>query len=1492
MKGPLQIHAIVLALLLGNAMAQTPHELYVLPPGEESWILGSPYLKVGTSAAERLEVDTAYCGWFKKTYTGSTTVPEQDAWIWLGSQGKDRIGVLGMKEEKADWPGENPTPINLKTRFDAIAAAGGRKRLFFYANDGTWQTTPPVDVDKSRCEYNFAAIIYQRTKGNGDGFSWYGVNTNPAGDSSNATRDYGICKGIVKNVLDTAGKMQFNSMNCPNNVAPYAANPNGSYWDGGTKDQAVAATNFYNAFKEVEGQTVKKCWNMPFQKRPGGLWEFDAYYLCKDDLENNPHTDFNSTATRGCGVTGANAGNVGGFYPGFGYYAGVTGGQSNGRDNPTRTGADVQFNGDRVDVKPAYKWCFDRGWSGQITNNVIGDLSDKTTRDALDVEMRRVCGANARQHPTVSTGSGLISQAVDAHDVNNPNGYGAAINVKGGHLCFESQDAEFTYEPGQEFFFRGDDDIWVFVSNYLVVDLGGTHMPAPGYLKMDTLRVPEAARIKDRQYGQQGQLVEGQKYPIKIFFCDRRGSGSNVRISTNMYFSQKTGLRLKEGSAKTLGDVCLDISGGGSCEAAAGEAGKKEQCGTDLKNKLQYYLARRDGITDKQMLDKTMLVCREEGTLLKCYGESIVIDFENGQVKVGGAAEGLVGTYTIYAELKDNIVDPKPAPLNLGTVSGRTYTQVVWGNIVNSESKATIKYIPFKPDVDGKVGMEAVASKLVPVGFAQGAWVKAGGGISDSSKTDARFEVNVEVSAGVSVRLASGFRDASVPGSHLKAYSDSLGTEEVDFNSEFTIPASGLLVLWFTGVFEADTTATYDINSRAGYDPFAIKVYQPKIEFLNASDAIIPVAERYGSEPSKGGDATNRGIYVAVSSSRKIAAYDPTVSPMTICTTCNFEPRDVRIETTVIEMSEETTYKANDVIEFSDKKLVNGIGSFVFSGVIPVEKKNDSIAFFMVGGPSRDAGTLAKWDSLQFIEPPIPVPNFAYIFDKNGDGKGDSIVVIYDRKFPHNEAGMPDSLPNKLIVVWEPGDTLSFGLGQLNEGGEYNNAGIDPVANWEYWQQYLRRGSCEDDKACSDTIIISLPAEGHEAFSSEIKTAAYGGENVFSWSTFVTKDGVAGRTQKFERKITDKIPPIIVKAEYQGDRDTKCGNAADNRCFDRLTLEFSEKVRMAEGVVSLDKVKEAFAYYLNADTTTSEFKVYEEDKSLAYMVMWGKKRDYPDYNGDSIVQLTYRQYKTDSDNSYTPVPNDSVRFLEGSRNLGTSVDPTGHAFQDLEGNYPNPMEIGRKVEGKGRLNTDRYLIADVDVNDKELKKLKDKMRDIFGYPGEGGFAEKIESLFSPEKPMEFLPIPESCKDRNEVKECIRDMYPGTVGVVFWPSVKTTLSDSVYKNTTPDQIYFIANSFYHTNLGNFVVKSNEVRVRCDDPVFQIEGEEDCRNSNGLYLAWDLKDNKNRTVGTGAYVQVYNFRWEVENVEKAYRVPNKYPGSGNKIDMFGVRRVKGN
>ena len=70
---------------------------------------------------------------------------------------------------------------------------------------------------------------------------------------------------------------------------------------------------------------------------------------------------------------------------------------------------------------------------------------------------------------------------------------------------------------GQYFEFRGDDDVWVFINNRLVVDIGGCHSPIEGSVNLDTLG-----------------LVEGNEYPFHIFFSERNATGSNFKMRTSI----------------------------------------------------------------------------------------------------------------------------------------------------------------------------------------------------------------------------------------------------------------------------------------------------------------------------------------------------------------------------------------------------------------------------------------------------------------------------------------------------------------------------------------------------------------------------------------------------------------------------------------------------------------------------------------------------------------------------------------------------------------------------------------------------------------------------------------------------------------------------------------------------------------------------------------------------------------------------------------------
>lgn len=77
----------------------------------------------------------------------------------------------------------------------------------------------------------------------------------------------------------------------------------------------------------------------------------------------------------------------------------------------------------------------------------------------------------------------------------------------------------FTYQAGQTFSFTGDDDLFVFINDQLVIDLGGVHGAASQSVNLDTLG-----------------LTAGQTYSFDLFFAERQTSASSFSVETSIVF--------------------------------------------------------------------------------------------------------------------------------------------------------------------------------------------------------------------------------------------------------------------------------------------------------------------------------------------------------------------------------------------------------------------------------------------------------------------------------------------------------------------------------------------------------------------------------------------------------------------------------------------------------------------------------------------------------------------------------------------------------------------------------------------------------------------------------------------------------------------------------------------------------------------------------------------------------------------------------------------
>jgi fibro-slime domain-containing protein len=104
--------------------------------------------------------------------------------------------------------------------------------------------------------------------------------------------------------------------------------------------------------------------------------------------------------------------------------------------------------------------------------------------------------------------------------VGPSEGFGDEGNGDNFHFTTEIH-IEFVYKGGEIFTFTGDDDLWLFVNEKLVIDLGGLH-PA----LTDTIALDDVAT--------QAGLIAGETYPMDIFHAERHTSASNFRIDTSI----------------------------------------------------------------------------------------------------------------------------------------------------------------------------------------------------------------------------------------------------------------------------------------------------------------------------------------------------------------------------------------------------------------------------------------------------------------------------------------------------------------------------------------------------------------------------------------------------------------------------------------------------------------------------------------------------------------------------------------------------------------------------------------------------------------------------------------------------------------------------------------------------------------------------------------------------------------------------------------------
>ena len=268
------------------------------------------------------------------------------------------------------------------------------------------------------------------------------------------------------------------------------------------------------------------------------------------------------------------------------------------------------------------------------------------------------------------------------------------------------------------FNFSGDDDVWVFVDDKLVLDLGGCHIKLDGNINFaknevyygsvynEETNIDEKGVIK--KAFEQGMLSQG-KHTLRIFYMERAGGESNLFVTFNL---QSGGVQANYIDVDTNKILDIESQSGPVGEKITTQAkqidgytlvekpSKEEFILTENMQEANYYYSKNSKVTVKYVDEVTNQEISEKETITGKYGDEYFTkkktienyEFTKSEGNTSGIMKGenieIIYYYRHKSKVIINYIDEENK-----AIIDKIEENVYEGNIFSSEERKYEDYI-------------------------------------------------------------------------------------------------------------------------------------------------------------------------------------------------------------------------------------------------------------------------------------------------------------------------------------------------------------------------------------------------------------------------------------------------------------------------------------------------------------------------------------------------------------------------------------------------------------------------------------------------------------------------------------------------------------------------------------------------------------------------------------------------------------------------------